>query len=130
MRPVARRGAFVFVSVPEGTWTGPAAEASIREAEGLTLVLEQQAADGAGFPYHFVAGWITLRVHSALDAVGLTATVSGTLASAGISCNVLAGFHHDHLLVPYAEVDRALDVLEALAAGAVEPAKAGRTDRG
>ena len=51
-------------------------------------------------------------MHSALDAVGLTAAVAGALAEAGISCNVLAGAHHDHLLVP---VDRADDALVALA---------------
>jgi hypothetical protein len=56
---------------------------------------------------------ITLRVHSSLLAVGLTAAVSGALAAEGISCNVLAGYHHDHLLVP---VDRGRDALEVLRA--------------
>jgi hypothetical protein len=47
--------------------------------------------------------------------VGLTAAVSGVLADAGISCNILAGFHHDHLLVPEDDLDSALEVLVNLA---------------
>ena len=52
-----------------------------------------------GLTYDYVAAWITLQVHSALDAVGLTSAVSRVLAEAGLSCNVIAGYHHDHLLV-------------------------------
>ena len=62
----------------------------------------------------FVAAWLSLRVHSALDAVGLTAAVSRALADAGIACNVLAGFHHDHLLVPAARRADAIAALHAL----------------
>ena len=36
------------------------------------------------------------------------------LAEAGIPCNVLAGFHHDHLLVPVNGADDALVALTAL----------------
>ncbi|MDH3540770.1 MAG: ACT domain-containing protein [Acidimicrobiia bacterium] len=60
------------------------------------------------------AAWLTLDVHSALDGIGLTATVTTALAAAGIPCNMLAGAFHDHLLVPTAEADRAIAVLEAL----------------
>lgn len=63
-----------------------------------------------------MAAWITLRVHSALDAVGLTAAVSLALTDAGLSCNVVAGFHHDHVFVPYDRAAQAVDVLKALAA--------------
>jgi hypothetical protein len=78
----------------------------------LSIVVSQQDADDLGLEYEFVAAWIVLRVHSALDAVGLTAAVSSRLAEDGISCNVIAGLRHDHLLVP---VDRARDALQALA---------------
>lgn len=61
-----------------------------------------------------MAGWLVLRVRSALDAVGLTAAVAQELAGAGVSCNVVAGFHHDHLFVPYEGVDHAMELLEAL----------------
>lgn len=56
-------------------------------------------------------------MHSALAAVGLTAVVSAALAQAGISCNVIAGYHHDHLLVPLDSVEEALTILRDVAAG-------------
>jgi hypothetical protein len=62
-----------------------------------------------------VAGWITLRVHSALEAVGLTAAVSAALAREGVSCNVVAGFYHDHLFVPHDSAAQAVRLLEDLA---------------
>lgn len=55
-------------------------------------------------------------MHSALEAVGLTAAVALALTDAGISCNVVAGFHHDHLFVPFGRAAEAVAVLEALAA--------------
>jgi hypothetical protein len=58
-------------------------------------------------------------VHSALDAVGFLALVTGRLAAAGIACNAIAGYHHDHLLVPVARADEAMDVLNALASDRV-----------
>jgi hypothetical protein len=120
MEPVLLDGEFVFVSVPDPAHLpalADAALASVSEPEGVTLVVPRDTADAGGFPYDFVAAWIMLRVHSALDAVGLTATVAGALAGAGISCNVLAGRFHDHLLVPHERADDAQRVLLALAAG-------------
>lgn len=87
---------------------------TVAEPEGTTVVLMRAEADAAGLPYDFVAAWITLRVHSALDAVGLTAAVSGALAGVGISCNVVAGYFHDHLFVRCADADRAMAVLAGL----------------
>ncbi|MFC4602449.1 ACT domain-containing protein [Rhodococcus kronopolitis] len=116
MDPVRREGTFVFVFVadPSGT-DGVTAAATVAEEGGLSLVVTKREADIRGWTYDFEAGWITLQVHSALDAVGLTAAVSGRLADLGISCNVIAGYHHDHLLVPVGDVPRALDALRALA---------------
>jgi uncharacterized protein len=65
-----------------------------------------------------VAGWITLQVHSALDAVGLTATVSRALADAAISADVVTAVHHDHVFVPHQATHAAMTVLAALARGA------------
>ena len=50
----------------------------------------------------------------AATSVGITAAVSTALARVGISCNVLAGYYHDHLLVPAGSVDEAIDVLGGL----------------
>ena len=61
--------------------------------------------------------WITLSVPSDLTAVGLTAAVSRALADSGVACNVIAGHHHDHLLVPVESAGTAMEVLQALQAG-------------
>jgi uncharacterized protein len=71
-------------------------------------------ADEHRLRYDYVAAWITLRVHSALDAVGLTAAVATALAAAGLSCNVVAGYHHDHLFLPYDHAETAMRVLHDL----------------
>jgi uncharacterized protein len=116
MEPVLRPGRFVFVVVPDDDLLDAIApEATIREPEGVTAVVRREQADALGLPYDYVAAWITLRVHSALDAVGLTAAVSTALARAGLSCNVIAGYHHDHLLVPADRASAALDALAGLA---------------
>lgn len=106
--PARRPGEFVFVS------GGEPAEATVREDEGLTVVLRRERADELGLPYDYVAAWITLRVDSTLEQVGLTALFSRALADAGISCNVLAGLHHDHLLVPAERADEAIELLRGL----------------
>src|ERR687892_2259195 len=97
MHPVLRPGDYVYVLWPHGKPLVPGIEAAVREAEGLTVVLPRAEADGHGLKYDFVAAWITLEVHSALEAVGLTAAVAQALTEAGISANVVAGYHHDHL---------------------------------
>lgn len=79
------------------------------------MVLRRGDADAAYLSYDFVARWITLTVHSSLATVGLTATITAALADEGIGCNVLAGFHHDHLLVVADQADRSMDVLRELA---------------
>lgn len=88
------------------------AVASIAEAEGETLIVALSDAIAAGFVAEFEAAWLTLNVHSALDAVGLTAVVAGRLAAAGLACNVLAGYYHDHLLVPSDRADEAIAAIE------------------
>ncbi|MFE5935513.1 ACT domain-containing protein [Streptomyces sp. NPDC056470] len=115
MRPDLHSGRYVFTTVDGPAPAGVAPVATVAESEGLTLVVRQEEADAAGLAYDYVAAWITLRVHSALDAVGLTAAVSRELARAGLSCNVVAGFHHDHLFVEHARADLALAVLQELA---------------
>ena len=116
MRPELNPGRYVFVNIPDGSIPiGLDPVVTVREAEGRTLVLHQQEADAAALTYDYVAGWITLRVHSALDAVGLTAAVAQALAEEGLSCNVIAGFHHDHLFVPYDSAGVAVAILHRLA---------------
>lgn len=115
LRPSLVQGEFVFVIVTDIA-SMPAVHpyASVVEPEGLSLVLRKEQADEVGLAYDFVAAWVTLRVNSPLQAVGLTAAVSRELAEAGLSCNVIAGFHHDHLLVPHDRADDVLDLLHEL----------------
>ncbi len=81
--------------------------AVIREEEGITAIV---AGERAGTPF----ARITLTVHSALEGVGLTAAVAGALAQAGVACNVVAGYHHDHLFVPWDRREQALAILQRL----------------
>lgn len=112
LRPSVRQGSFVYVTLP----TPPEVEAYARivEDEGITLVVDQSTADEHGWEYEGVFAWITLQVHTSLTSVGITAAVSTALARVSISCNVLAGYYHDHLLVPAESVDEAIDVLGGL----------------
>lgn len=113
---VARRpGVYTVVSVANReVLLGDGVEALIGEAEGTTVVLTHEESLRRGLNGEFQAAWLTLEVHSSLDAVGLTAAVSTALAADGIPCNILAGFHHDHLLVPVEKADQALERLAAL----------------
>lgn len=112
LRPSVRAGTFVFTTSP--TPPDVDAHARITEDEGTTLVLDQASADELGLAYDATFGWITLQVHTSLESVGLTAAVTTALARVGISCNVIAGYYHDHLLVPIEHIDEAIDVLGGL----------------
>lgn len=92
--------------------------ACVREAEGLTLVVESSRARWMDLEGSAPMRCITLGVHSSLDAVGLTAAVSVALTRAGIAANVIAGFHHDHVFVPEPRAAEALDLLRELSRAA------------
>lgn len=95
---------------------GCAPVVTVEEAEGLTCVIREAEALAAEVPHEFRSARITLEVHSALEAVGLTAAFARALADAGVSANVVAGFHHDHIFVPWERRDDALAALERLQA--------------
>lgn len=109
-----RPGRFTLVSLDQPVNLGAGVEALIVEAEGITAVVTQELANAQSWNYDFDGAWLTLEVHSSLEAVGLTAAVSVALAQLGIPCNVLAGFYHDHLLVPSARCHEALVCLASL----------------
>ncbi len=115
LQPVLNPGVYVYCCPPPGTdWSALPWVAAFQEREGLTLVLPENAAQKAGLPALFRAAWITLEVHSDLQAVGLTGAFASALGAAGISCNVMAAARHDHLFVPVEEAPRALEALAAL----------------
>lgn len=116
MKPVLNSGEYVFTTVTD---LSPISRADticeFQEQEGTTVVMAKDKADGYGLAYEYVAAWITLEIHSALDAVGLTAAIATELARHGMSCNVIAGYFHDHLFVDLADGKRAIEVLQTLA---------------
>jgi uncharacterized protein len=112
MQPVRNPGVFVFASLPHASDVrslGPVA--TMREIEGITVVVEEEVARTAGLQPFFRAAWITLTVRSDLCAVGLTAAFASALAEVDISCNVVAGAFHDHLFVPVESGERAMAAL-------------------
>jgi hypothetical protein len=131
MSPSLDKHSYVFCTFSEGKsssnplFTQPAMPdfegqlpfAMIQEAEGLTCIFTREAATALGLDGEPDFRRITLMVHSSLTAVGLTAAVSTALAQQGISANVVAAFHHDHIFVPSAQADTAMSILQTLAAG-------------
>lgn len=131
MSPSLDEHSYVFCTFPEGKSSSPPSFAKttmpdfegqlpfamIQEAEGLTCIFTQEAATALGLDGEPDFRRITLMVHSSLTAVGLTAAVSTALAQQGISANVVAAFHHDHIFVPSAQADTAMSILQTLAAG-------------
>ncbi len=118
MAPELTPGSFVFctfeaLSISDAARLSPIA--ACQEPEGWTLVLPLAEADAKAFAYDGVFRRITLRVHSSLHAVGLTAAFATALAEGGISANVVAGYHHDHIFVPEAQAEQAMTLLGELA---------------
>jgi hypothetical protein len=115
LEPRLQEGRYAFATLGPGGAPAPAdVVASVREAEGLSVVVTEEVARRERLAVAFLAEWITLTVHSDLNAVGLTAAFARALADAGIGCNVIAGVHHDHLFVPAGRGLEAVAVLRAL----------------
>ena len=115
MQPKLEPEVYVYCIWPlDKSWHGPLPLATFKEKEGLTLVLTEQQAADYQLDIVFRARWISLTVHSDLEAVGLTAAFATALADAGLSCNVFAGAYHDHILVPVHQADTAMQALQQL----------------
>jgi len=82
--------------------------AVIREEEGLTAIRSSPTGHWAH---------IAIGVLSDLESIGLTAALSKHLADAGISANVVAALHHDHIFVPWERREDAVTVLRILSNG-------------
>ncbi len=99
---------FVFCSVPE---IAGHPVCIFREREGITLVLRRAEAERLGVTFTFPCRMITLNVHSSLEAVGLLAALTAALAARGISVNAVSAYYHDHLFVPVARAEEALEAI-------------------
>lgn len=88
-----------------------------REDEGATVVVEAagDGTDSAASEPRWAQ--ITLRIHSSLDAVGMMAAIATALAGRAIPCNAVSAYFHDHLFVPWAQREDALEALRQLASG-------------
>lgn len=121
MEPALAEGSFVYACVPADEVSAQLFRKPVgifHEAEGVTLIVPAAAAEGlsASPPMRM----ITLTVHSSLEAVGLTGAFAAALTQEGISANVVAAFHHDHIFVPERDAERALEALRALSRRARE----------
>ena len=115
MTPVLNEGEYVFCALSSISSVNPDdIIGTFKEEEGWTVILNKTLADELNYEYSYISSWITLTIHSSLDAVGLTATFSKALAEASISCNVVAAFYHDHIFVDRKDADKAMKVLRQL----------------
>ncbi|MEL6451671.1 MAG: ACT domain-containing protein [Pseudomonadota bacterium] len=125
MTPTLQPGRWIYCTTTEAQPVPADAFAMMREAEGTTLILPADTAAAHGFATDLAMRRVTLNVYSDLEGVGLTAAVAAALTEAGISCNVVAAYHHDHVFVPEADAARAMEALvatqEAAQNGAVAP---------
>ncbi|MEP6747874.1 MAG: ACT domain-containing protein [Bacteroidota bacterium] len=115
MKPRLNKGDYIFCTVASlDAIDQKKIICLFKEDEGYTVILEKELADQLKLNYSFVAAWITLTIHSSLEAVGLTAAFSDALAKENISCNVVAAFYHDHIFVNKKDAILAMRVLSEL----------------
>ncbi|WP_223608708.1 ACT domain-containing protein [Chryseobacterium sp. OSA05B] len=115
MKPKHHPGDYVFCTTKStNSFNLNEIEMLFREDEGFTLIVKKETADRLQLDYSVVMSWITLTVHSSLEAVGLTAAFSKALSENDISCNVVAAYYHDHIFVNTKDTEKALEVLTQL----------------
>ncbi|WP_372882215.1 ACT domain-containing protein [Psychromonas sp.] len=117
MMPVLAENEYVFATLEHHDYQQLEQLSPIgtfHEQEGLTVIVRKEKADELHIVYSGVFKCITLNVHSSLDAVGLTAAVSGKLTQANISANVVAAYYHDHVFIASKDAEKALAELNDL----------------
>ena len=96
MQPSLNEGEYVFCTVANlADIPTDQIISFFKESEGYTIILTKSLADQCQLDYSFVAAWITLTVHSALDAVG---RVIGVTSRGGAACAVAAAPSVAHAL--------------------------------
>lgn len=121
-QPRLAPGDFVFACVPDlATGVALSPVGLFQEAEGVTAICPADRAARAGFTALPPFRQITFTIPSSLEAVGFLAAIAARLAEAGIPCNAISAFHHDHLFVPARDADRALAALAGLTSDRPRP---------
>lgn len=117
LEPVIDPREFGYAIVPHGTVLPASFQpwGLFREDEGITLIAPSTDLVAAGIPALTGLARLTMMVQSSLEAVGMTAAMAAALTHAGISANVVAAYHHDHIFVPWARRNEAVAALRALA---------------
>eukprot|EP01059_Diplonema_ambulator_P007518 TRINITY_DN16986_c0_g1_i1.p1 TRINITY_DN16986_c0_g1~~TRINITY_DN16986_c0_g1_i1.p1 ORF type:complete len:225 (+),score=44.58 TRINITY_DN16986_c0_g1_i1:66-740(+) len=109
---------YVYATIPRAAGFPPDLfphlESYQNEPEGHSVIIPTHSTAHLpeGTPTTFTSKRITLKVHSSLESVGLTAKISSLFAKHGVPCNIVAGYHHDHLYVPVEKAEDALALLK------------------
>lgn len=116
LKPMLAEEEHGFATIPIGSgWpSGLVPIATFAETESVSVIALAELLAGIGLDHE--AGWakITIGADTRLDNIGLTAAISAALAEKGISANIVAAYHHDHVFVPWDRRDEAMSVLNAL----------------
>lgn len=107
------QGVYAFVSldeIPEGVEPF----AVVREFEGKTVIISEDRAIAANLP--IVSRYVRLSIDTpqSLETIGLAAMIAQSLAARSIICNILAGFHRDHIFVQVEKAAEAEEILNGL----------------
>jgi hypothetical protein len=118
MRPKLNEGDYVFCTTTTLEGIDPKEIIGLFvEDEGWTVIVNKGLADKLGLSYSYIAAWVTLTIHSSLEAVGLTAAFATALGKEGISCNVVAAYYHDHIFVAKQDAEKTIETLTNLSKG-------------
>jgi hypothetical protein len=115
MSPALQEGIYVFLT-SEDQFPKEVSDKAVmifKEVEGITLVIPEEVAKALNDKEQPRWAFITLTVHSDLNAVGFLAAITERLAKAGISVNTVSAYYHDHLFVPWERRAETMEILHS-----------------